>query len=325
MHAPDNWIFWLGFLVFLALMLALDLGLLNRQAHVPRLRESLGWTALWVALAAGFAVLLYFFGQRMTGDVAVSNARLTLEFVTGYVIEESLSLDNLFLFLLIFRYFQIPAALQHKVLFWGILGAIVMRAAFIAAGITLLHSFHFVSYLFGAILLYAGVRLLLPKKEEEEVSESLITRLARRFLRVSDEFNGAHFTVRKNGVRYFTTMALALIVVETTDVVFAVDSIPAVLAVTQHPFIVFTSNIFAILGLRALYFALAGMMQMFHGLHVGLAIVLLLIGGKMLAARFIEIPTLWALAAIVLVLGSSLTIGSLWHRWRQKKASALSS
>ena len=279
------------------------------QGHAFSLRQALGWTALWVALAAGFAVLLYFHGQRMTGDPAHANRQLSLEFVTGYLVEEALSMDNLFVFLLIFRYFKVPSELQRKVLFWGILGAILMRAVFIGAGVTLLNRFHWVTYLFGAFLVYAGIKLLF-QQEEENPGDRFITRFAQRHLRLTDDFAGGAFTTVRSGARCFTKLALVLIVIEATDVIFAVDSIPAVLAVTRQPYVVFTSNIFAILGLRSMYFALAGLMELFHLLHYGLAIILMFIGVKMLAANYFEIPTVYALGVIVAVLAASVALSA---------------
>jgi tellurite resistance protein TerC len=311
MHTPSNLLFWILFLAFVVFMLVLDLGVLNRKAHTVSLREALTWTALWVALAAGFAVLLYFHGHRMTGVPAEANRQLSLEFVTGYLVEEALSVDNLFVFLLIFRYFKVPSELQRKVLFWGILGAILMRAIFIAAGVTLLNRFHWVMYLFGAFLIYAGIKLLFQAEEQDNPADSFITRFAQRHLRLTDDFANGTFTIVRRGLRYFTKLALVLIVVETTDVIFAVDSIPAVLAVTRQPYIVFTSNIFAILGLRALYFALAGLMEIFHLLHYGLAIILMFIGVKMLTTNYFEIPTAYALGVIVAVLAGSVALSMM--------------
>jgi tellurite resistance protein TerC len=308
MHTPPNLLFWILFLGFVILMLVLDLGVFNRRAHAVGLREALGWTAFWVGLAAGFAVLLYFHGHRMTGELAHANRQLSLEFVTGYLVEEALSVDNLFVFLLIFRYFKVPSELQRKVLFWGILGAIVMRAIFIGAGVTLLNRFHWVTYLFGVFLVYAGIKLLFQGEEQENPADSFITRFAQRHLRLTDDFAGGSFTALRGGARYFSKLALVLIVIETTDVIFAVDSIPAVLAVTRQPYIVFTSNIFAILGLRSLYFALAGLMELFHLLHYGLAIILMFIGVKMLGANYLDIPTIYALGAIVAVLAASVLL-----------------
>ncbi len=321
MHTPSNLLFWILFIAFVVVMLVLDLGVFNRKAHAIGMREALSWTTLWIALAGGFAVLLYFYGHRMTGDLAHANRQLSLEFITGYLVEEALSIDNLFVFLLIFRYFKVPSHLQHKVLFWGILGAIIMRAVFIGAGVTLLNRFHWVMYLFGVFLVYAGIKLIFQDEESENPGDSFITRFAKRHLRLTDDFENGNFTTMRNGVRYFTKLALVLIVVETTDVVFAVDSIPAVLAVTRQPFIVFTSNIFAILGLRALYFALAGLMDLFHLLHYGLAVILVFIGVKMLGANYFEIPTVYALGTIIGVLALSVVL-SLFVKPKQNARTA---
>jgi len=228
-------------------------------------------------------VLLYFHGPQIAGDSLHSGPRLSLEFVTGYLVEEALSVDNLFVFLLIFRYFRVPGEYQHRVLFWGVLGALVMRALFIASGITLLHFFHWAMYLFGAFLCYAGFKLLFQHEGAENPGDSVIAHFAQRHLRFSDGFGDGHFLMRR-------------------------DSIPAVLAVTRQPFIVFTSNIFAILGLRSLYFALAGLMEIFHLLHYGLAVILMFIGVKMLGANYLEIPTAWALGVIVAVLAASVAL-----------------
>jgi tellurite resistance protein TerC len=308
MLTPANLLFWILFIAFVVVMLVLDLSVFNRKAHAISMREALSWTALWVALAGCFAILLYFHGHRMTGDLAHGNRQLSLEFITGYLVEEALSVDNLFVFLLIFRYFKVPSHLQHKVLFWGILGAVIMRAVFIGAGVTLLNRFHWVMYLFGAFLIYAGIKLIFQDEENENPGDNFITRFAKRHLRLTDDFASGTFTTMRNGMRHFTKLALVLIVIETTDVVFAVDSIPAVLAVTRQPFIVFTSNIFAILGLRALYFAIAGLIDLFHLLHYGLAVILIFIGAKMLAANYFEIPTVYALGIIVGVLALSVVL-----------------
>ncbi len=308
MHMPSNLLFWILFLAFVISMIVLDLGVLHRKPETPSVRNALAWTGVWVALAAGFAVLLYFYGHLMTGDLVHANRQLSIEFITGYVVEEALSVDNLFVFLLIFRYFRVPSILQHKVLFWGILGAIIMRAIFIGAGVTLLNRFHWVMYIFGAFLVYAGVKLLFQDDDDTNPGDSFITRFAQRHLRLTDDFANGSFTVVRDGIHYFTRLALVLIVIETTDVIFAVDSIPAVLAVTRQPYVVFTSNIFSILGLRAMYFALSGLMELFHLLHYGLAIILTFIGVKMLAANYVEIPTLYALGFIVAVLIASVVL-----------------
>jgi tellurite resistance protein TerC len=306
MHAPANLLFWILFLAFVFFMLVLDLGVFNRRAHAIGVREALLWTLFWVGLAAGFAALLYFHGHRMTGDSMAGNRRLSIEFITAYLVEEVMSIDNLFIFLIIFRYFKVPSPLQHKVLFWGILGAILMRGAFIAAGLTLLNRFQWLTYLFGIFIIYAGIKLLFEQDESKNAANGFIARFARRHLRLTDDFAGGAFSLRRNGTRYFTTLALVLLVVETTDLIFAVDSIPAVLAVTRQPYIVFTSNVFAILGLRALYFALAGLMDLFQQLHYGLAAVLMLIGVKMLGTNYFEIPTIYTLALIVAALAGSV-------------------
>jgi TerC family integral membrane protein len=321
MHTPDNLLFWILFLAFVVVMLGLDLWALKRETKPMGMKVALLWSALWVGLAAGFGLLVYFFGHQMTGNALVSNRQLTLEFTTAYLVEESLSIDNLFVFLLIFRFFKVPQQLQRKALLWGIFGAIIMRAIFIAAGLALLHRFHWVIYIFGAIILYAGFKLLFQKETEQNPAESFVIRFAKRHLRFTDEFAGGSFTVTRNGVRYFTTLALVVLVVETTDLIFAVDSIPAVLAVTQDPFIVFTSNVFAILGLRAIYFALAGLMDLFHLLHYGLAAILLLIGVKMLGSHFFQIPILYTFTMIVLALGASIVM-SLIKRPRHAEQSS---
>jgi tellurite resistance protein TerC len=308
MQTPSNLLFWILFLGFVVLMITLDLGVVGRKAQTISMRAALGWTGVWVLLAAGFAVLLYFHGQRMAADTLHTNQQLSLEFVTAYMVEEALSLDNLFVFLLVFRYFKVPAEFQRKVLFWGILGAIMMRGLFLGAGITLLNRFHWVMYLFGAFLIFAGVQLLSQTDKQRNPAQSFIARFAQRHLRMTDNFGGGSFTVVHEGARYLTRLALVLIVIETTDVLFAVDSIPAALAVTRQPYVAFTSNIFAVLGLRALYFALSGLMEAFHLLHYGLAAILVFIGLKMFAANYVEVPTVYALGFVVMVLAASVVL-----------------
>jgi tellurite resistance protein TerC len=305
---PPNLISWLLFLAFIVAMIALDLGMLHRRPKSTGMASALRWTALWISFALCFAVLLYFYGPRMANAPGVSGPTLSLEFLTGYTIEESLSVDNLFVFLLLFRYFQVPDELQRKVLFWGILGAILMRGIFIATGVVLLNQFHWVIYLFGAFLLYAGARLFFQRHDAVPHADNIVTRLAQRHLRFTSGFEGGRFTLYRDGRFFFTRLALVLLVIETTDIVFAVDSIPAVLAVTRQPYIVFTSNIFAILGLRALYFALAGLMERFHLLHYGLAIILAFIGLKMLASHLVAIPTEAALGFVLAVLTTSVAL-----------------
>jgi tellurite resistance protein TerC len=267
----------------------------HRRAHTVKFREALAWSGAWIALAAIFAVVISFWHGRTPA----------LEFVTGYVIELSLSVDNLFVFLLIFRFFQVPAIHQHKVLFWGILGALIMRAIFIAAGVSLIQRFHWIIYAFGAFLVYSGIKLFFQEEAEIHPEKNPVLRLFRRWVPVTKDYVGNKFFVRSAGL-YATPLFVVLLVVETTDLLFAVDSIPAILAITRDAFIVYTSNVFAILGLRSMYFALAGMMEMFRYLHYGLSLVLISVGAKMLLSHYFEIPTPVALAAVAGVLAISV-------------------
>ncbi|HEV8525316.1 MAG TPA: TerC family protein [Terriglobales bacterium] len=302
----ENWLFWVLFNAFVLAMLVLDLGVFHRKSHEIRFKEALTWVAVWVGLAAVFAVLLYFFGHTMTGVRTKPNSELTLEFITGYLIEESLSVDNLFVFLLIFRYFKVPKAHQHKVLFWGIVGALVMRGIFIATGVALINRFHFIIYIFGAFLIYTGYKLFRQEEAEIHPERNPVLKAFRRYMPVTQDYEDAKFLV-KRGARWFATpLAVVLVVVETTDVLFAADSIPAILAITRDPFIVYTSNVFAILGLRSLYFALAGMMEVFHYLHYGLAIILAFIGVKMVLSEVFKIPIGIALGVVAAVLAVSV-------------------
>jgi tellurite resistance protein TerC len=301
-------VFWILFNLFVAAMLALDLGVLNRRSHRVSFREALAWSGVWIALAAMFAVLVWFWHGRAPA----------LQFVTGYVIELSLSVDNLFVFLVIFRYFKVPGQYQHKVLFWGILGALVMRGAFILAGVGLIRRFNWITYAFGAFLVYSGLKLLRQGETEIHPEKSPVLRLFRRVFPVTEEYVGGQFFTQRDR-RYATPLLLVLLVVETSDILFAVDSIPAVLAITLNAFIVYTSNVFAILGLRSMYFALAGMMDLFHYLHYGLSVVLIFIGLKMLGSHYVSIPTGWALTIVLFVLGAAI-LASLLHP--QKKSVA---
>jgi TerC family integral membrane protein len=276
-------------------MLVLDLGVFHRRAHSVKFHEALAWSVAWIALAAIFAVVIFFWHGRAPA----------LEFVTGYVIELSLSVDNLFVFLLIFRFFQVPAIHQHKVLFWGILGALIMRAIFIAAGVSLIQRFHWIIYMFGAFLVYSGIKLFFQEEAEIHPEKNPVLRLFRRWVPVTKDYVGNKFFVRSPGL-YATPLFVVLLVVETTDLLFAVDSIPAILAITRDAFIVYTSNVFAILGLRSMYFALAGMMEMFRYLHYGLSLVLVFVGAKMLLSHYFEIPTPVALTAVAGVLAISV-------------------
>jgi len=287
--------FWILFNLFVAVMLALDLGVFHRRSHTVKFKEALGWSVMWVAMAAAFALLVYWWH----GHTAM------LEFVTGYVIELSLSIDNLFVFLVIFRYFKVSGASQHKVLFWGIVGALLMRGLFIFAGVGLIARFHWIIYVFGLLLIYSGVKLLRHDSANVDPSKNPILKLFRRWVPVTDDYVDAKFFVRRPGL-VATPLFVVLLVVETTDILFAVDSIPAILAITLNAFIVYTSNVFAILGLRSMYFALAGMMDLFQYLHYGLSCVLIFVGLKMLGSYYINLPTWVALVVVAGVLGTSV-------------------
>lgn len=303
----DQW-GWAVFSVFVLTMLLLDLGFFHRNAHEVRFKEAATWSIVWVLLALGFAGLVWYWRDRPAAT----------DFLTAYVIEESLSIDNLFVFLLIFHYFQVPRHYEHRVLFWGILGACAMRAVFIVAGIALIHYFHWIIYVFGLLLVVTGVRLALEKDKKIQPERNPVLRLFRRLVSVTDEYVDGNFFVRREGRLLATPLLVVLIVVETTDLIFAVDSIPAVLAVTQDPFIVYTSNVFAVLGLRSLYFALAGMMRLFHYLHYGLALILVLVGAKMLLSDVYDVPREWTLLAVAGVLSISIALSLLFPDRHEK-------
>jgi TerC family integral membrane protein len=287
--------FWILFNVFVAIMLALDLGVFHRRAHTVKFKEALSWSLMWIALAGAFAVLVYFWHGHTP----------MLEFVTGYVIELSLSVDNLFVFLVIFRYFKVSGPNQHKVLFWGILGALIMRAIFILAGVGLITRFHWIIYVFGALLIYSGVKLIRQEGSSVDPGKNPLLKTFRRLVPVTHDYVDGKFFVRRPGL-YATPLFVVLLVVETTDILFAVDSIPAILAITLNAFIVYTSNVFAILGLRSMYFALAGMMDLFQYLHYGLSCVLIFVGSKMLLSHYYTMPTWVALVVVAGVLGTSV-------------------
>jgi tellurite resistance protein TerC len=294
-------LFWVGFTVFVLLMLALDLGVFHRKAHEVGHREALGWVLAWVSLAICFNILLYFwFGSQRA-----------LEFLTGYIIEYSLSMDNIFVFILIFRYFAVPSGAHHRVLFWGILGALFMRAIFILIGTVLLQRFHWVIYIFGAFLVFTGLKMLKGAEIEVHPERNPALRLFQKYVPLSNQYDGAKFWIRGDGRSYATPLMLVLVVVEATDLVFAVDSIPAIFAVTTDPFIVYTSNVFAILGLRSLYFLLAAAMKKFHYLSIGLGLVLSFVGVKMLVSGFFPIPIAVSLAVVATVLGGSVAASLL--------------
>jgi len=298
-------LWWVVFNVFVVAMLALDLGVIHRSAKALGVRQALVWSAIWIGLAASFAGLLY----------GTQGRTAALEFSTGYVIELSLSVDNLFIFLLIFRYFRLPEEQQYRVLFWGIIGAIVMRAAFIFAGVVLIRRFHWIIYGFGLLLLYSGVRLLFQHGGEVNPEKNPLLRVLRKFMPVTPDYVDSKFFVRAERL-YATPLLLVLIVVETTDVIFAVDSIPAVLSITLNTFIVYTSNIFAILGLRSLFFALSALMDIFEYLHYGIACVLAFVGAKMMLSHIYPIRTEISLAVIAGILLVTIVASAL-HRNQQ--------
>ena len=291
----DLWI-WAVFLGVIAFFLLLDLFVFHREAHVVSMREAATWSAIWVAMGLAFGGLIWlWFGPTAAG-----------EYLAGYLIEKSLSVDNVFVFALIFSYFAVPAAYQHRVLFWGVVGAILMRAAFIAAGAALLEAFHWIIYVFGALLVVTGVRMATRRHEEVHPERNPILRLVRRLIPMLPEYRGQKFFIREGGRLWATPLLAVLIAVETTDVIFAIDSIPAIFAVTREPFLVFTSNAFAILGLRALYFLLAGMMHRFVYLKYGLAGILVFVGAKMLLSDIYKVPIWISLAVISVLVGVSV-------------------
>ena len=302
---------WAGFIAFVLGMLALDLFVFGgRKAHRVSVKEALAWVIAWVCLALAFAGLLWWYLNGTQGAEVAQ--RKTLEFLAGYLIEQSLSVDNMFVFVMIFTYFAVPPELQRRALLYGVLGAIVMRAGMILAGVWLVSEFAWVLYVFGAFLVITGVKMLIFAEHEPDLEKNPLLRWLRRHLRITPSFHGESFFVRQNGILWATPMFLVLILIEASDVVFAVDSIPAIFAVTTDPFIVFTSNIFAIMGLRALYFLLADMADRFHLLKYGLALVLVFIGGKMLAAPWFHMPIQWSLAIvsgpILISVGASLAL-----------------
>lgn len=301
---------WIGFNVFVLAMLAVDLGVFHRKSHEVKLREALAWSVVWIAVALVFNLGIYLGWFGVYPEAARSQR--AMEFLTGYLIEKSLSVDNIFVFLLIFTYFRVPAAYQHKVLFWGVVGALVMRAIFIVGGVVLLERFHWLIYVFGAFLILTGIKMALQKDKQIHPERNPVLRLFRRLMPVTPEYEGDRFFVRREARWFATPLFVTLLFVETTDLIFAVDSIPAILAITADPFIVYTSNVFAMLGLRALYFALAGIMQMFHYLHYGLAAVLVFVGVKMVVVDLIgKIPTGISLGVIAAILTISIVASIL--------------
>lgn len=299
----STWL-WSGFILFILAMLALDLGVFHRKNHEVKVREALIWSAVWIALALIFNLgVWHYMGHESA-----------MKFLAGYLLEKSLSVDNLFVFLLIFTYFRVPGTYQHKVLFWGILGALILRAIFIFAGVALVSRFTWLFYILGAFLIFTGIKLAFEKDKEIHPEKNPVTKLFRKIMPVTKDFEGSKFFVRREGRTWATPLFIVLLVVETTDVIFAVDSVPAILAISLDPFIVFSSNVFAILGLRALYFALAGIMQMFHHLHYGLSLILVFVGVKMVLSHFVKIPIWIALSFIALTLIASIVASIIWPK-----------
>ena len=297
-HMPVSLLMWLVFGVVVLVMLVIDLRVFHKLAHEVRLREAVVWSIIWILVSLGFGVGIYF---ELGAEPAV-------KFFTGYLIEKALSMDNLFVFLVIFSYFGVPSEYQHNVLFWGILGALVFRAIFIAAGVTLIQTLAWSIYVLGAFLIFTGIKLVMAKDKAFHPEKNITIRIFRRFFPLVSEYHGSSFFVRVGGVLKATPLLVTLIVVETTDVVFATDSIPAILGITTDPFLVYSSNIFAILGLRALYFVLAGIMSMFRFLHYGLALILVFVGAKMLLGELLHMHVMLELAVVVSILVISVLV-----------------
>ena len=298
---------WVGFNLFIVLMLALDLGVFHRHAHDVKMKEALTWTAVWISLAMVFNVIIYYWkGQEVA-----------MQFLAGYVIEKSLSVDNIFVFVLIFTYFHVPTKYQHKVLFWGILGALIMRAIFIGAGVALIEKFHWIIYVFGAFLVLTGIKMAINKGVKIDPEKNVVVKFFKKFFPVTNEYHGSKFWIKQGSKWVATPLFIVLILVEFTDLIFAVDSIPAILAITKDPFIVYTSNVFAILGLRSLYFALAGLMHLFTYLHYGLSAILIFVGVKMLLVDIYKIPIEFSLGFILFILG--VTVAASVYKAKKDK------
>jgi len=295
-------LWWIAFTILILSLLALDLGFFNRKAHIIRLKEALLWTSFWVSLGLLFGVgIYYFYGHNKA-----------MEYFAGYLIEYSLSVDNLFVFLLIFRYFRVPHKLEHKALFWGILMALITRAIFIFAGVVLINKFHWIIYIFGAFLIFTAVRMALGKEYEVHPGKNIMIKMLRFLMPVTRNYEEGRFFIVKRGIRFATPLLAVILALETTDIIFAVDSIPAVLAITNDPFIIYTSNVFAILGLRSLFFAISGIMRIFHYLHYGLVAVLSFVGVKMIISDFYKIPINISLGVIASFLAVSIIASLVW-------------
>ncbi len=298
---------WLGFLFFVFAMLAIDLGLFHRKTHEVKIKEALIWSAIWISLAFIFNYIIYLYLGKVKA----------LEFLTGYLIEKSLSVDNLFVFIMVFSFFNVEAKYQHKILFWGIIGALIMRAIFIFAGVALINSFHWIIYIFGAFLIFTGLKMLKQNQEKFDPSKNILVRFFKFFIPVTPTIKGSKFFVRINNKLFATPLFIVLIIIEFTDLIFAVDSIPAILAISTDPFIIFTSNVFAILGLRALYFALAGITKYFRYLKYGLSAILVFVGVKMCISGFFKFPVIISLLIILGILAVSV-LASIINREKKQ-------
>jgi len=306
-------LFWIGFIVLIFLLLALDLGVFHRKTHVIKMKEAILLSLFWISISLIFNIWIYFqFGEQKA-----------FEFLTGYVIEKALSVDNLFVFLMIFSYFHVSSVYQHKILFWGILGALVMRAIFIAAGVTLIEQFHVVIYIFGAFLVITGIKMALMGDKKIEPEKNPMLKFLRKVMPVAENYHDDKFFIKRSGKYFATPLFVVLVVVESTDVLFAVDSIPAILSITTDPFIVYTSNVFAILGLRALYFALAGIMPMFYYLNYGLSAILVFVGTKMLISDLYKVPIMVSLGVVAAILIASVALSVIRARMLEYRAREL--
>jgi len=319
---------WVGFFLLIGLLLAIDLGVVNKKSHAIGMTEGVRSSIVWISIGTAFSGLVYLIYELHWGGVGsfehIDGLQATSEYLTAYLVEKSLSVDNIFVIAILFRYFKVAPAYQHRVLYWGILGAIVFRGAMIAAGAALIKSFDWIFYVFGAILVLTSFKMLFGNDDEVDVEHSRIVRWLRKVLPIVDRYEGGHFTVRVGGKRKFTLLFLALLVIEAMDVVFAVDSIPAIFGFTQEPFIVLTSNIFAILGLRSLYFVVAGAMQQFRYLKAAVSVILLLVGIKMFVHSFVKISAEISLAAVVGILAIGIGL-SIARNKREQRAQAIAS
>ncbi|RIK31748.1 MAG: hypothetical protein DCC56_06090 [Anaerolineae bacterium] len=315
---------WIGFNLFVLALLAIDLGVFHKKAHAVSIKEAAIWSGVWIGLSLLFNLGLYFFWNTISPGSSYSNSEAALAFLTGYLLEKSLSVDNIFVFVLLFTFFAVPAAYQHRVLFWGIIGALIMRGTLIVVGAALLKEFHWIIYIFGAFLIYTGFRMASHQSTELIPDQNLLLRIFRKTMPITETYEEDKFFVRRAGKLLATPLFVVLLVVESTDLIFAVDSIPAIFAVTDNPFIVYTSNVFAILGLRSLYFLLAGVVDKFHYLKLGLSVVLVFVGVKMLIVDFYKIPVGISLGVIASVLTVSI-IASLIRSRRMEKLEATAS